>query len=92
MQVGSLALRELYRLLELPGTSPLKDAQASLDKAIASAYGFKESSDYLADLLKLNATLAAAEKAGRPIVGPGLPPGAPDGKELVSEDRITTEG
>jgi hypothetical protein len=89
MERGGLTFRELYRLLELPGESELKDAQLRLDKAVALAYGFKMSGDYLAQLLKLNALLAAAEKSGRAIVGPGLPPSAPKRSELVTQDRVT---
>jgi hypothetical protein len=91
MEEGSLTLRDLYRLLELPGTSELKSAQQALDTAVVSAYRFKASDDYLGALLKLNADLAIAEKAGRAIVGPGLPPSAPSRKELMSKDRITLQ-
>ena len=89
MAQGNLTLRDLYRLLELPGKNELKEVQTTLDKAVASAYGFKLAGGYLGELLKLNAKLSAAEKAGKAIVGPGIPPSAPSRKELMSEDRIT---
>jgi hypothetical protein len=34
-----LSLRELYRALETPGASPLKDVQNALDQAVREAYG-----------------------------------------------------
>lgn len=34
-------LRALYRTLELPGASPLKDAHTALDAAVLAAYGFR---------------------------------------------------
>ncbi|MBC6936341.1 MAG: class I SAM-dependent DNA methyltransferase [Chloroflexi bacterium] len=35
-----LTLRDLYRSLEQPGSSPLKDLHAALDEAVLAAYGF----------------------------------------------------
>lgn len=68
-----LTLRDLYRGLEQPGTHPLKSAQRALDRAVRTAYGFADGADVLAGLLALNAEVAAAERAGGPVTGPGLP-------------------
>lgn len=67
------SFREIYRTLELPGAHPLKDAQDTLDAAVREAYGMPKKADPLAFLLALNHELAAAEKAGKPVQGPGLP-------------------
>lgn len=67
------SLREMYRTLELPGAHPLKDAQDTLDAAVREAYGMPKKADPLAFLLALNHQLAVAEKAGKPVQGPGLP-------------------
>lgn len=66
-------LRALYRTLELPGKSPLKDAHAALDAAVLKAYGFSPKKDLLAQLLALNLAVAAKEKAGEAVTAPGVP-------------------
>jgi len=43
--------------------------------------------DALAFLLRLNATCAAAEAAGTPVTGPGLPAGVPAGA-FVTPDAL----
>lgn len=73
MSVHGISLRELYRTLELPGKSPVKDAHAELDSAVRSAFGMKGKADVLAFLLELNQTLVRAEERGESILGPGLP-------------------
>ena len=84
-------LRAVYRLLELPGKNPLKDAQASLDAAVLAAYGFSTKKDLLAQLLALNLEVARREEAGEPVTAPGIPPGYPDPARLVTEDCIRAE-
>jgi len=69
----NLSLRDLYRALDLPGSHPLKDAQAELDNAVRKAYGMTSIADPLAFLLNLNAQVAAAEANGDPVQGAGLP-------------------
>lgn len=83
-----LSFRELYRTLDLPGASPLKDAHAKLDEAVRAAYGMKKSDDVLSFLLDLNQTVANKEDAGEPVVGPGLPPGVKEPSKLVTDDCI----
>jgi hypothetical protein len=81
-------LRELYRTLDEPGASPLKDAHAALDAAVRTAYGMKSGDDPLAFLLALNAECAAAEKAGKPITPPGLPLPVKEHASYITEDCI----
>ena len=88
MQVGDLTLRGLYRTLELPGRNPLKLAQEDLDRCVRRAYGFRDSDDSLAALMTLNCELAEAERSGKSITGPGIPPSAVDVDGLVSDDSI----
>lgn len=88
MQKHDMSLRELYRTLELPGASPLKDVHDQLDRAVREAYGMKKSDDPLAFLLDLNQTVANKEDAGEAVVGPGLPPVVKDKAKLVTEDCI----
>ena len=67
-------LRAVYRTLELPGRSALKDAHAALDAAVLAAYGFPATGDVLRPLLALNRAVHAREQAGDPITPPGVPP------------------
>jgi hypothetical protein len=84
-------LRAVYRLLELPGQNPLRDAQAALDAAVLAAYGFSHKKDILAQLLALNLKVARREEAGEPVTAPGVPPGYPNPARLVTEDCIRAE-
>jgi hypothetical protein len=82
------SLRDLYRTLEVPGLNPLRDLHDALDDAVRSAYGMKAKAAVLAFLLELNQLLAAAEKAGAPIVGPGLPPCVKEPAEFITSDCV----
>jgi type I restriction-modification system DNA methylase subunit len=86
------SLRELYRTIEVPGKSPLKDAHERLDKAVRASYGMKPKDDPLAWLLKLNHDVAAKEGSMQRITGPGLPPCVKDPKSFISKDCITIDG
>jgi hypothetical protein len=81
-------LRALYRMLELPGRNPLKDAHAALDAAVLAAYGFDAKKDLLTQLLDLNRSVAAREKAGEAVTAPGIPPSYGDKTALITEDCI----
>ena len=81
-------LRAVYRTLELPGKNPLKDAHAALDAAVLKAYAFDPQSDLLAQLLALNQSVAAKEKAGEKVTPPGVPAAYGDAAALISEDCI----
>ena len=88
MQKYEISLRELYRVIEKPGTSPLKDAQTKLDLAVREAYGMTKSEDPLAFLLDLNQSLVIAEDAGQTVVGPGLPQFVKQTATFVTDDFI----
>jgi len=81
-------LRALYRTLELPGKSPLKDAHASLDAAVLAAYGFDPRKDLLAQLLALNLAVSEREKTGEPVTAPGMPVSYGDRSGLTTDDCI----
>jgi hypothetical protein len=84
----TLSLRALYRALDLPGSHPLKDAQAVLDGAVRRAYGMNSTEDPLAFLLALNALVAAGEENGDPVRGAGLPTFINDRSAYVTGDCI----
>lgn len=66
-------LRGLYRTLDLPGKSPLKDAHASLDRAVLAAYGLTGKSNILESLLVLNEAVHRRLEDGKAVCGPGVP-------------------
>ena len=84
----NLSLRDLYRALDLPGSHPLKDAQAVLDAAVRKAYGMSGSEEPLAFLLALNALVAAGEENGDPVQGAGLPAFINDRSGYITDDCI----
>ena len=81
-------LRALYRILELPGANPLKDAHAALDVAVLAAYGFSAKADLLAQLLALNREVAARIEKGEAVTAPGIPPGFRNPERLATGDCI----
>lgn len=81
-------LRALYRLLELPGKSELKDAHAALDGAVLDAYGFSPRKDLLKQILDLNLAVAARIDKGEAVTAPGVPPSYGDASDLVTDDCI----
>ncbi len=85
---SGMGLRDLYRLLDLPGTNPMKDLQQSLNDAVREAYGMDATDDPLEFLLDLNLKLASAEKRGEQINPPGLPQFVSDPTQFVSADCI----
>jgi len=82
------SLRELYRALELPGKSALKDAQAELDKAVRSAYGIGEQTDILKFLLSLNLEISSSEKSGKSVRSAGLPEYIFDRSSYITGDSL----
>ena len=89
MQKHDLSLRELYRALDLPGASPLKDTHAKLDQAVHEAYGMHKTDDPLTFLLDLNQSVANNEDSGTTVNGPGLPSVITDKSKLVTKDCIS---
>lgn len=83
-----LSLRDLYKTMELPGKSTLRDAHDALNKAVRKAYGMKVNEDSLAFLLKLNELVRQCEKEKRDVIGPGLPKFVRDRSKLVTEDCV----
>jgi SAM-dependent methyltransferase len=73
MRENNWSLRDLHQAAEISGAHPLNDAQASLDRAVADAYGIPPDQGLTEFLLELNQLLAEDERAGRTITGPGLP-------------------
>ncbi len=85
-------LRALYRILELPGANPLRDAHAALDAAVLAAYGFSAKKDLLAQILALNQEVAARIEKSEPVTAPGVPSHYPDPQKLVADDCIRPPG
>ena len=71
-----ISLKDMYRLIELPGANPMKVLQSNLDFAVCEAYGWaaKDISEYdiLNSLLKLNKEIERAEIVGEQVIGPGF--------------------
>lgn len=90
--LGSMTggLRALYRVTELPGKNPLKDAQAVLDAAVLTAYGFSARADILQQLLDLNAAVAADITTGKAVTAPGIPSSYKNPAKLVTKDCVGT--
>ena len=84
-----MSLRELYRTLELPGKSALKDAHSKLDEAVRAAYGIAKSDDALEFILNLNKAVVAKEESGNAVTGPGLPAIIGEKAKFVTSDCIT---
>ncbi|MEW6531003.1 MAG: DNA methyltransferase [Thermodesulfobacteriota bacterium] len=82
------SLRQLYRSMEAPGDHPLKKAHEILDRAVQRGYGIKSHEDKLSFLLALNQCVDGSEKAGEPVVGPGLPPCVSDASEFITTDCV----
>lgn len=87
----NMSLRDLYRLLEQPGKNPIKDLQATLDKAVLEAYGFSDKEDILAQLLALNLSVAEKEKKGEKVQPPGLPEFVKDKENYITDDCVRFE-
>jgi len=79
-------LRGIYNSLALPGANPLKDAHRDLDDAVIAAYGFNKRKDLLKQLIDLNKKMSELIKDGKPVVGPGIPPGYPNPGRLITSD------
>ena len=81
-------LRALYRVMELPGKNPLKDAQAALDAAVLAAYGFSARKDVLQQLLDLNRQVASAILNATPVTAPGIPASYKNPANLLTTDCL----
>jgi hypothetical protein len=88
MKQHDLSRRDLYRQLEEPGKSPIKDAHAALDGAVRDAYEMKAKDDVLSFILELNLRLAQREVMGEKVSGPGLPAAVTDPRPFLTSDSI----
>jgi hypothetical protein len=88
MRANGMSRRDLYRQLEQPGKSEVRDVQEALDAAVRDAYEFKAKGDPLPEILELNLHLAGQESKGVRIIGPGLPPCVKDPTPFVTIDCI----
>ncbi|MGD0680026.1 MAG: DNA methyltransferase [Polyangiaceae bacterium] len=84
-----ICLRQLYRLLELPGEHPVKEAQKKLDDAVRAAYGMRAKADPLRFLLELNEAVAAKEAKKERVQGPGLPGLVGEPRFFISDDCVS---
>jgi len=66
-------LRALYRILELPGKNPLRDAHAALDAAVLAAYGFTGRADPSRGRKKAASEQSRAREQAVPSQGPKGP-------------------
>ncbi len=83
----SCGLRDLYRLIESPGRSELKDAHAVLDEAVLRAYGFSRQKQPLLQLMNLNKEASLLLDQGRSVNGPGIPAIGLPNLQLMSDDK-----
>jgi hypothetical protein len=89
MKQNGWSLRALYQASEIPGSHPLKDAQAALDDAVRAAYGMPADQEATEFLLELNRLVAEDEADGRAVQGPGVPRGLdPQDPRWMSDDCI----
>ncbi len=80
--------RQLYREMDLPGESPLKEAHSKLNIAVRAAYGMSNTEDPLIFLLELNRRVAERENNSLPVTGPGLPPGTDRTDQFITDDCL----
>jgi SAM-dependent methyltransferase len=79
-------LRAIYRTLELPGKTALRDAHEALDDAVRTAYGFSGASSDEEQLAHLNRAVAERIRRDEEVVSPGPPPSYPDVSKLITDD------
>lgn len=89
LKSGNTSLREIYRILELPGNNVVASAQETLDEAVLSAYGISDGEDELEFLLNLNLSIAEKEAKEEKIQGPGVPSSIKEPATLMSDDCVT---
>jgi hypothetical protein len=82
------SLRDLYRMLDLPGANPLREAQNALNVAVRQAFGMTPKADPLEFILELNDKVASQENNGEFVQKPGLPNWVKDRTMFVTMDSI----
>ena len=88
MKRHQFTLRDIYKILEEPGSNPLKDLHTSLDIAVLEAYGFNKKKDVLTQLLELNLEVHLNEQENIRVQAPGLPSFVQSSNEFITEDCI----
>lgn len=73
MRDNGWSLRQLHQAAKVDGHHPLKDAQGTLDSAVADAYGAPADQSPTEFLLELNQLIVEDEARGLTVRGPGLP-------------------
>ena len=81
-------LRELYRVLEMPGDSTIRQAHEDLDVSVRAAYGMKAKDNPLEFLLELNFLISQKEANDTLGVSPGLPPVVKKTSDFITHDCI----
>ncbi len=82
-------LRDLYRMLELPGKHPLRVAHEELDKVVREAYGIAVKEQELNFLMALNQSVNSATLSGSHFQRPGLPTCVTEHSSFYSSDSYT---
>lgn len=88
MHKHNYTLRNIYQILETPGTNPLKSKHQKLDDAVLDAYGFNRRKDILSQLLELNFEVATKIKNGIEVESPGLPKCVKNSIPFISDDCV----
>lgn len=82
-------LRDMYRVLELPGKHALRDAHEELDAAVRQAYGISQRDEGLRRLMELNHWVGQRIDENASVERPGLPRSISDPKRYISDDSLT---
>ena len=88
MELHNYTLRDLYRILEQPGSNPLKKTHKKLDDAVMEAYGFDKRKDVLSQLLVLNDFVFSEIEIGNLVESPGIPKCVIKRNEIISDDCV----
>ncbi|WP_010178054.1 class I SAM-dependent DNA methyltransferase [Aquimarina agarilytica] len=88
MELHNYTLRDLYRILEQPGSNPLKKTHKKLDDAVMEAYGFDKRKDVLSQLLDLNNFVFSEIEIGNTVESPGIPNCIIKRNEIISDDCV----
>ncbi len=90
---NNLSLREIYRLVELPGDNPIKEKIEDLNKAVKAAYlaGMPKELQKMGNLellYTLNKECGVREKEKKYVQGPGIPCFIEDSDILRTKDCL----
>lgn len=88
MSQNDWSMREVFNHILTPGQSPIIYAFEELESAVKDCYGMPENARSNEFLFELNASLSEAEKEGKAVIGPGLPPDLAGSASFVSTDKM----